>query len=654
MVIQKGTVKVSFSPNNIVTSTGEIVLESVLGYVDKNDVDSILKILHIIKPPDNCPEIQFQNEGNMTFSFLLSEGYTLGFGILRGKAGRNGWAYSNKDKNLENLRGGIATFDCLAYDANVECLTITVEAFESILGKVEEVFPPTTDEDEDEEPTPALGRKFNILAPQHSLEKFDRSNFQLHQFSNANIVGNFEFGVVCVAEYKDDPPIEDNEEVNANKKHKKKHKEKNKNAKYLVSKLKEGPKELYLLKFVSKKRLETNRISDRVVEERKLISAISFPFICKLYDSLQTPDELIFVYEYCNCGDLWKIIYEKGSFRKSMFAQLAANKPALPPDSTGASPLRSPSRGRSILQLAGSLVTGDGTESALSSAKTPKRSKSILQRAGSMLAGNSDNNKTQIKNPGCPLALIPFYFASVVLAVGHMHSKNVVYRNVCAENVMLDKEGYIRLTGFSLAKRLPYIPSDSGTGKTSFESSINNLNSAASSTSRNSINRQSGTRRAQAPNSSTSPASTSVPRNGARTTLPPVVDPRKLVHDALAKQKLANPTEQLATAAPVVLQYRTYTFCGLPDYMSPEIVCNAGHDVSSDNWSLGVLLFELLCGMTPFRQYIKPIRGVTLDSWNEAAALANEEEQKDPSDFNEVDVLVNITRCQVSNLAMQI
>ncbi|XP_046826567.1 cGMP-dependent protein kinase, isozyme 2 forms cD4/T1/T3A/T3B isoform X4 [Vespa crabro] len=80
----------------------------------------------------------------------------------------------------------------------------------------------------------------------------------------------------------------------------------------------------------------------------------------------------------------------------------------------------------------------------------------------------------------------------------------------------------------------------------------------------------------------------------------PLDEIRKTYEDELVERRRYVKVVDFGFAKRLDHGKKTWTFCGTPEYVAPEVILNRGHDISADYWSLGVLIFELLTGAPPF------------------------------------------------------
>ena len=124
---------------------------------------------------------------------------------------------------------------------------------------------------------------------------------------------------------------------------------------------------------------------------------------------------------------------------------------------------------------------------------------------------------THLRSAGrFPNDVAKFYHAELVLAFEYLHTKDIVYRDLKPENLLLDGKGHVKITDFGFAKKVPE---------------------------------------------------------------------------------------------------RTFTLCGTPEYLAPEVIQSKGHGKAVDWWTMGILLYEFIAGYppffdeSPFRTYEKILEG---------------------------------------------
>jgi phototropin len=154
---------------------------------------------------------------------------------------------------------------------------------------------------------------------------------------------------------------------------------------------------------------------------------------------------------------------------------------------------------------------------------------------------------------------VQFYAAEVLVSLQYLHMLGCVYRDLKPENILIMPDGHARLTDFDLC----ILNSDFEPSMVPAPPELNPVQTRAIQV------RKPGNRNGRGRRGSSS---------GVK---------RPVLADNL-----------VLSGEP---QMRTNSFVGTEEYLSPEVIQGNSHGAAVDWWSLGILMYELSFGTTPFK-----------------------------------------------------
>ncbi|EEE62932.1 hypothetical protein OsJ_17737 [Oryza sativa Japonica Group] len=175
-----------------------------------------------------------------------------------------------------------------------------------------------------------------------------------------------------------------------------------------------------------------------------------------------------------------------------------------------------------------------------------------------------------------------FYVAEVLLALEYLHMLGIVYRDLKPENVLVRDDGHIMLSDFDLSLRCTVCPTLVKSSSVHATGSGGGIGSRGDAID--------GGESMPANQGCIQPSSffpRILPRRSRKASKS---DMGLLLNGAAAVEFNAEPTEA-----------RSMSFVGTHEYLAPEIIRGEGHGSAVDWWTLGIFLYELIHGATPFK-----------------------------------------------------
>ncbi|GLT88775.1 hypothetical protein SLE2022_067850 [Rubroshorea leprosula] len=165
---------------------------------------------------------------------------------------------------------------------------------------------------------------------------------------------------------------------------------------------------------------------------------------------------------------------------------------------------------------------------------------------------------------------VRFYASEIVVALEYLHMMGIIYRDLKPENVLVRSDGHIMLTDFDLS-----LKSDDSTSTAILVS--------------------------DQPTSTANPTAEAPPFGNSSCMLPNCMVPAvSCFHPGLRRRKKSSYGGALDIVAEPI-DVRSMSFVGTHEYLAPEIVSGEGHGNAVDWWTLGIFIFEMFYGVTPFK-----------------------------------------------------